>query len=53
MRDFCNAITAAAAPRSSADLGLEVVRIIEAVDASLAAAGSRVAVDDVLPLLAS
>ena len=53
MRDFCTAITTAVAPRSSAELGLEVVRIIEAVDASLAADGSRVAVDDVLPLLAS
>ena len=53
MSDFCKAIRTAEAPRSSAELGLEVVRIIEAVDASLAADGSRVAVDDVLPSLAS
>ena len=53
MSDFCEAIRTGVAPRSSADLGLEVVRIIEAVDASRAADGSRVAVDDVLPLLAS
>jgi len=53
MSDFCEAIRRSAAPRSSAEIGLEVVRIIEAVDASLAANGSRVAVDDVLPSLAS
>jgi predicted dehydrogenase len=52
MSDFCESIRTSAAPRSSADIGLEVVRIIEAVDASLAADGSRVAVDDVLPSLA-
>ena len=53
MSDFCKAIWSATAPRSSVEIGLEVVRIIEAVDASLAANGSRVAVDDVLPSLAS
>jgi predicted dehydrogenase len=53
MSDFCGAIRTAVAPRSSADLGLEVVRIIEAVDASLAACGSRIAVDDLAPSLAS
>ena len=53
MSDFCKAIRTAEAPRSSAELGLEVVRIIESVDASLAADGSRVAVDDALPSLAS
>jgi predicted dehydrogenase len=53
MGDFCNAIRTGTMPRSSAELGLEVVRIIEAVDASLAAAGGRVVVDDALPSLAS
>ena len=44
MEDFCNAIRTGAEPLSSADLGVEVVRMIEAVDASLSASGSRVAV---------
>jgi predicted dehydrogenase len=46
MADFCEAIRTAAAPRSSADLGLEVVRIVEAVDASLASGGARVALGE-------
>jgi len=41
LTDFCNAIREGTAPRSSAALGLEVVRMIEAVDASLAVGGSR------------
>ena len=54
LSDFCEAIRTAEAPRSSAELGLEVVRMIEAVDASLAADGGRVVVDDdLLPSLAS
>ena len=52
MSDFCCAIRKSSAPRSSAEIGLEVVRIIEAVDASLTADGSRVAVDETLPSLA-
>lgn len=43
LRDFCNAITTGTTPRSSAQLGLDVVSTIEAVDASLADGGSRVA----------
>jgi predicted dehydrogenase len=39
--DFCRAINGGETPRSSAELGLEVVRMIEAVDASLADDGSR------------
>ena len=35
LEDFCTAIRTGATPRSSAELGLEVVRMIEAVDASL------------------
>jgi predicted dehydrogenase len=46
MGDFCRAIRAGASPRSSADLGLEVVRMIEAVDASLLASGDRIPVGE-------
>ena len=42
MRDFCQAIRVGSVPVSSAQLGLEVVRMIEAVDASLEAGGARV-----------
>jgi predicted dehydrogenase len=42
MEDFCAAIRTGSVPRSSSEVGLEVVRIIEAVDASLEANGSRV-----------
>jgi predicted dehydrogenase len=49
IEDFCSAILDGTTPRSSAELGLEVVRTIEAVDASLAARGARV---DVQPVLA-
>jgi predicted dehydrogenase len=41
--DFCAAIRTGSVPRSSRDLGLEVVRIIEAVDESLELHGTRVA----------
>jgi predicted dehydrogenase len=44
MADFCDAIRTGGTPRSSAALGLEVVRIIEAVDASLERNGARVPV---------
>jgi predicted dehydrogenase len=42
--DFCASIVSGATPRSSAELGLEVVRMIEAVDASLESSGARVGV---------
>lgn len=42
MSDFCAAIRSGEPPRSSAELGLEVVRMIEAVDASLESSGARV-----------
>jgi predicted dehydrogenase len=42
MSDFCTAIRTGNAPRSSRELGLEVVRMIEAVDASLERSGARV-----------
>ena len=44
MQDFCRAIREGGAPRSSAEIGLEVVRIVEAVDASLDNNGARVEV---------
>jgi predicted dehydrogenase len=42
MTDFCTAIRDGSTPVSSASLGLEVVRMVEAVDASLDADGARV-----------
>jgi len=42
--DFCGAIREGREPRSSAALGLEVVRMIEAVDASLQQHGGRTVV---------
>jgi hypothetical protein len=47
MTDFCDSIRLDQRPRSSRELGIEVVRMIEAVDRSLAAGGARV---DVLEL---
>ena len=44
LRDFCQAIHSGAQPRSSATVGLEVVRMIEAVDSSLEQGGTRVQV---------
>jgi predicted dehydrogenase len=42
--DFVDSIRAGGTPRSNDELGLEVVRMIEAVDTSLERSGSRVAV---------
>jgi predicted dehydrogenase len=44
MADFCAAIRSRSAPRSSRELGLEVVKMIEAVDLSLEQDGARVEV---------
>jgi predicted dehydrogenase len=46
MLDFCVAVRTGSRPRSSAEVGLDVVRMIEAIDRSLAAHGSRVPVDE-------
>jgi predicted dehydrogenase len=46
MRDFCSAIRQGTTPVSSSQIGLEVVKMIEAVDASLDRFGSRVALDE-------
>ena len=45
LEEFCSAIVSDLTPRSSARLGLEVVRTIEAVDASLAQGGARVEIE--------
>jgi hypothetical protein len=42
MGDFCDAIRLGVEPRSSLAVGTEVVRMIEAVDRSLADCGARV-----------
>jgi predicted dehydrogenase len=44
MKDFCQAIRNCGVPRASAKLGLDVVRVVEAVELSLAGEGRRVAV---------
>lgn len=46
LEDFCAAIEGGSTPRSSAQVGLDVVRMVEAVDRSLEARGSPKAVQD-------
>jgi predicted dehydrogenase len=53
LRDFFNAIRTRSTPRSSAMLGLEVVRVIEAVDRSLEQEGARIEVESTGLLSAS
>ena len=48
MEDFCRAVRRRAVPRSSAEIGLEVIRVIEAIDRSLARGGARERVDGTL-----
>ena len=45
MQDFCLSIRGLALPRASGELGLEVIRLIESVEASLESGGDRVTVD--------
>jgi predicted dehydrogenase len=45
MLDFCASVRGGGVPRSSAALGLQVVQMIEAVDASLAAGGVPIEID--------
>ena len=52
MIDFCRSIRTGAVPSSSAELGVEVVRMIEAVDASLASSGSRISLAEQAALAA-
>jgi predicted dehydrogenase len=42
LQDFCDAITSGTTPRSSAEVGLQVVQMIEAADRSRALGGERV-----------
>jgi len=51
LEDFCAAIEGRSTPRSSAQVGLDVVRMVEAVDQSLEARGSPVAIQDPLKTL--
>ena len=44
LTDFCAAIVEGTMPRSSYEIGLDVLRVIEAVDQSLASSGARTAV---------
>ena len=52
MDDFTSAIVNGTTPRSSSQLGLDVVRMIEAVEASLATSGSRVKIGTALQAVA-
>ena len=45
--DFCRAVRTGSAPKSSAEVGLDVVTMVEAVDRSLAAGGAPVDIDAV------
>jgi predicted dehydrogenase len=45
MGDFCDAIRLERPPRSSCEIGIEVVRMIEAVDRSLACFGARTEIE--------
>jgi predicted dehydrogenase len=46
--DFCSAIRTGETPRSSAQIGLDVVRMIESVDESLDADGARVGISELV-----
>jgi len=46
MADFCTSVRTGRLPRSSARLGVEVVRMVEAVDASLSSSGGRISLDE-------
>jgi predicted dehydrogenase len=50
LADFCGAIVSGSTPRSASALGLEVVKMIEAVDSSLAQDGARVEVGAAMSL---
>jgi predicted dehydrogenase len=49
LRDFCAAIRSGSVPRSSTEVGLEVIRVIEAAEQSLASGGARVTVPALVP----
>ena len=49
LEDFCRAVRDGGTPRSSAEIGLEVVRTVEAAERSLAGGGVRTAVAGATP----
>jgi predicted dehydrogenase len=49
LEDFCDAIRQGSTPRSSDQLGLDVVRMIEATDRSIARSGERVPIESEVP----
>jgi predicted dehydrogenase len=49
--DFCEAVRTGKQPRSSAELGLDVIRVVEAVDESLANGGAPIAIETELTSL--
>ena len=51
MFDFCRAVRGLGRPTSNGRLGIEVVQVIEAVEASLARGSERVAVAPVADLV--
>jgi predicted dehydrogenase len=46
LTDFCRSIMTSSVPESSAELGIEVVKMVEAVDRSFASNGSRIQLSD-------
>jgi predicted dehydrogenase len=46
LTDFCRSIATGSTPDSSAELGVEVVKMVEAVDRSFAADGTRICLSD-------
>jgi predicted dehydrogenase len=51
LADFCNSVRTGEEPRSSAQVGLDVVCMVEAVDLSLQRNGARVPVEQLVPSL--
>ena len=49
LTDFCRSILTSSIPESSAELGVEVVKMVEAVDRSFASHGSRIRLSDLTP----
>jgi predicted dehydrogenase len=52
LTDYCRSILTDSTPESSAELGIEVVKMVEGVDRSFAAHGARVRLDDLTPAVA-
>ena len=52
MLDFCKAVRGTSQPRSTGELGLEVVRVIEAVERSLDRSGQPMSIDELVQRVA-